>query len=530
MRTLKLSVPEQSSGENPRLELRIAEIRHRLESLPFADAGQACTRALAQLKEYNRSRLSLTNRYEILQEFTIIYDRMLLDYLSVLFHELQNRHPPQRDLLIELTHEMAFGYKNVLLEQSRKKGLLPAASKIQVTTLYHALKFITLGMQFRAANQEPPAKRSWLEFYQVYQYALKKKLHLKNFKLLKIDGTHETLTLETVFRQTVLHALFDPYRLSRAQSWALHFILGDPDLVCPINRLNAEEINDDSYLINLEEDRRPLPSALVADLLRAEAQLVIRPSEVIRALNQEQLYVEKRLRTTLPVNIVDKVLPIAKFTVREVTHNLLRRRIKRSKRTPCSGSLTLYLGLASAYEALTAQAAISSSEINNTQWQHRDDHSSILGFQCQIMNATQGGLGIRLHTDYPNLFPGLPVYIQVAAGMNHEDVPHDAVSLVRWAMKTGPGVWTLGLQHIAYKVLPIRLRATNSNSLDGYWQSGLYLDNQTGIHSILSPPNMYQAERIYEIEFPNDVQDARATLSYDNTSHFDWFKIIHPEQ
>ena len=52
MRTLKLSVPEQSSGENPRLELRIAEIRHRLESLPFADAGQACTRALAQLKEY----------------------------------------------------------------------------------------------------------------------------------------------------------------------------------------------------------------------------------------------------------------------------------------------------------------------------------------------------------------------------------------------------------------------------------------------------------------------------------------------
>lgn len=526
MTTLKLSVPEQSSGENPRLELRAAEIRHQLESLPFADAGQACSRVLVQLKEYNRSRLSVSCRYDILHEFNGIYDRILFDYLSVLFNELQTKPPQQRDLLIELTNEMAYGYKTVLLEHSRKKSLLPRASKILLTTLHQVLKFMSLVIQFRAANQEPPAKQSWLEFYQVYQFVLKKKLQQKTFKLTRIDGQQETFTLESRFRQTVLHALFDPYRLSRAQSWALHFILGDPAIVCPITRLNSEEIDTDSYLIHLEKDQRPLPSALVADLLRAEAQLVVRPSEVIRTLNQEQQDVEKRLRSTLPPSIVDKALPIAKFTVREVTHNLLRRRIQRCERTPCSGSLRLYLGLVSAYEALQIHAHSAEPEA----WPHHKDNSALLDFECQIINATEGGLALRLHTDYPNLTPGLPVYIQVGADVTHEEVPSDAVSLVRWAMKTGPGVWTLGVQHIAYKMLPIRLRATNGKNLDGYWQSGLYLDNQAGIHSVLSPPNMYHAERIYEIEFPNDVRDARATLSYDNTNHFDWFKIIHPEQ
>jgi hypothetical protein len=453
----------------------------------------------------------------------------------VLFQGLPTGHPPQRDKLIELAQEISFGYKNVLLDLSKTRSIFTPSNKSLSITLYSTLKFLGLGLQFRAANQEPPEKHAWRELYQVYIFAVKRKLNHKSVQIQQLNGQQKTCTPQSCFRQTILHALFDPYRLSQAQSWALYFLLDDPEIKCDLSPLDDQNIHSDSYLVNLDEDHRPQPSSLVANLLHAEMQLVIDASQVVRALNQDSRHVAHRLCAVLPPRASERALPIAKYTLKEVTHNLLRRRINRSKRTPCQGSVALYLGLSAAHNALRegddlGSISATDQELDWTgQARRTPDQHQVMGLTGQIINATQGGMAVRIHTNCDQISAGLPLYFYSEHATGQEDIPNNAISLVRWAMRTGPEVWTLGLQHIAYKVLAVRIRATDGRNLDTYWQSGLYLDNQAGIQSVLSPPNMFHSDRVFEVEFPTDVIDLRATLCYDNTSHFDWFKVMSLE-
>ena len=220
---LHLSLPQAAPGETRRFELAPEQVPGWLAGLPKEDPMKAGRLMLDQLVPLNRSRVRITLRQDV-TEGVLGYAEHLLPRLDAALASgtlplsIQTRNAA--GTAEELLTELAYSYKLLLVEQSRRlfgfassgRALLPVLRAIQM--LAQRLK---LGYRMYATNP----KAVWHELHELYQFALRRGLANRSL----VDGGETPMS---VYRGALLLAFAEPLKLmqgdlDRVAAWLDRF-------------------------------------------------------------------------------------------------------------------------------------------------------------------------------------------------------------------------------------------------------------------------------------------------------------------
>ena len=220
---LHLSLPQAAPGDTRRFELAREQVPGWLASLPKEDPVKAGRLMLDQLVPLNRSRVRITLRQDV-TEGVLGYAEHLLPRLDAALASgtlplsIQTRNAA--GTAEELLTELAYSYKLLLVEQSRRlfgfassgRALLPVLRAIQM--LAQRLK---LGYRMYATNP----KAVWHELHELYQFALRRGLANRSL----VDGGETPMS---VYRGALLLAFAEPLKLmqgdlDRVAAWLDRF-------------------------------------------------------------------------------------------------------------------------------------------------------------------------------------------------------------------------------------------------------------------------------------------------------------------
>jgi len=220
---LHLSLPQAAPGDTRRFELAPEQVPGWLASLPKEDPVKAGRQMLDQLVPLNRSRVRITLRQDV-TEGVLGYAEHLLPRLDAALASgtlplsIQTRNAA--GTAEELLTELAYSYKLLLVEQSRRlfgfassgRALLPVLRAIQM--LAQRLK---LGYRMYATNP----KAVWHELHELYQFALRRGLANRSL----VDGGETPMS---VYRGALLLAFAEPLKLmqgdlDRVAAWLDRF-------------------------------------------------------------------------------------------------------------------------------------------------------------------------------------------------------------------------------------------------------------------------------------------------------------------
>ncbi len=205
---LHLSLPQATDGETKRFELAPEQVAGWLATLPAADPLATGRLIVEQLVPLNRCRVRITLRQEV-TESLLAYCEQLLPRLDAALASgtlplsLQTRNAAA--LAEDLMTELAFSYKLLLVEQSRRlfgfassgRALLPVVRAMQMLA-----RRLMLGYRMYATNP----KAVWQEMHELYQFALRR--GLANRPL--VDHGDTPLS---IYRRALLAAFAEPLKL-----------------------------------------------------------------------------------------------------------------------------------------------------------------------------------------------------------------------------------------------------------------------------------------------------------------------------
>ncbi len=220
---LHLSLPKITDGQAPRPHLAPSEVPAWLASLPADDPLRAGQLIRDRLVPFNRSRLRITLRQDV-TEGILGYLQLLLPRLDAALADgtlpLSVASRNAAALAEELLTELAYSYKLLLVEQSRRlfgfassgRALLPVVRAMQLLA-----ERLRLGYRMYATNP----KSVWLELHELYQFALRRGLASR---ALEAGGK----TPLAIYRDALLLAFADPLKLmqgdlDRVLAWLERF-------------------------------------------------------------------------------------------------------------------------------------------------------------------------------------------------------------------------------------------------------------------------------------------------------------------
>jgi hypothetical protein len=220
---LHLSLPQPAKGEGKRFALQAGEIRSWLADLPRHDPIDAGRQIIGQLVLLNRTRLRITLRLEV-TESILHYCRELMPQLDAALADgtlpLSTASRDAAGIAEKLLEELAFSYKTLLVEQSRRLFGFAASGRALLPVL-RAMQMIALRLKLAYRMYATNPKSTWTEMHELYQFAMRRGLAMRALS----DGGETPLG---VYRDALLLAFAEPLKLmqgdlDRVTAWLGRF-------------------------------------------------------------------------------------------------------------------------------------------------------------------------------------------------------------------------------------------------------------------------------------------------------------------
>ena len=427
---LRLEVPDLIE-ERPADAL--LELPAKLAAARKESGAAGLQQILGLLFRLNRCNLTLLERQRTLQSFCTEYQ-----HYSRAF---QNDITPTA-LFIRLNHEMAGGFKRLLLQILQ--GRSPSRPHL-AWCLYMAVHFLAQSMlrHFQIYQEPPPSM--WRDSHLLYWIGEHQSC-LDELIAAAFTPTPAN-TLRGLYQQMLLLALSNPFHLADGEAFELFAALAP---IAHLGRLLPWDSEDesDSPVVDLGESEPYLgPGQKVtssADHLRR-----FELGALLIALNEPT-----PLQSSFQLELLEKVHP-----------HWLGRMQRKHERSETNGSCNLVIGLPAIHKHLIDKGAVQSSA------QMLD---SSAGGTCLLCNGDQGG----------DLSVGQLLLLMGGNGTS-------TLAMVRWRHHNSEGLH-LGLRYLKGLPRPVWLRRApgaqthpavlqSTPESGGVWQHGLWLPlNQFG--------------------------------------------------
>lgn len=393
---LRLEVPdfvEENASDT------LAELTIKLAAAREEQSETGLQHVLELIFRLNRCNLTLLERQRNLQSFSAEYQHYSLAF--------QSGNPPSA-LFIRLNHEMATGFKRLLLQILQ--GRNPSRPHL-AWCLYMAVHFLAQSLlrHFQLYQEAPPS--IWRDSHLLYwigehQDCLDEQIAAA-FKPTPAN------TLRGIYQQMLILALSNPFHLAEGEAFELFGALAP---VASLSRLQAWDSEDESDgpTVDLCESQ---PCLAVDQKPESQAEY-LRRFELGALL--VALHEPAPLQTETQRRLLEQVRP-----------HWLGRLQRRHERTDTNGSCNLVIGLQAIHNRLLGQAA----EQSNAQML-----DSSAGGTCLLCNGDQGG----------QLAVGQLLLLLGGNGTS-------TLALVRWRHQNAEGLH-LGLRYLKGLPRPVWLR------------------------------------------------------------------------
>ncbi|GLQ31257.1 PilZ domain-containing protein [Litoribrevibacter albus] len=218
--SLRLTVPKVHASDQGTLYSDPHELALILRNLPFADMPSAVMKSVNILSVINRSQVSYQLRLKLMLAFDVPYGVCHLFYTPQCPEQLgiiRSRSLQEQDAFREFTQEMSYGYKEVLMD-----ALAHNDKKRAFVALFASFYYMsTLLMLFYSVHQIQPLN-IWGEMHRLYKLAEEMEWTRMPQKYITLA---KGMTLEWLYKKSLLMFTADPYHMETAQNWMLNHYL-----------------------------------------------------------------------------------------------------------------------------------------------------------------------------------------------------------------------------------------------------------------------------------------------------------------
>ncbi len=279
--TMQLSVPSRNTPDNNAFDSRAASINKWIDALPMANVGEATRKLYLALADMNGQKMSDKQRFKALELLTPPIDYVtesLKKHFVAQPMPLSEKQYKVARLTRELTHELATGYKILIVEQLDSKHNYKDR-KLFVTSLYHAMRLLGSVLLKSYQTYATYQRHVWSEIHTLYHYAEHHKLE----EVRILDGD-SSFSVADKYKQILLLALACPYRMrhgvvekvySALEAWAPHCQLA------PVQQ-NTNAL----FVTNLDSDEPPTYLVLRNDNASSETTRILLTSEIAEDVRQ----------------------------------------------------------------------------------------------------------------------------------------------------------------------------------------------------------------------------------------------------
>ena len=221
--SLHLSLPPSDERDGTRPDPDPQQVAEWLATLRAHSATQRARQMIDFLIPMNRSRMRVALRQEV-TELLIAEAMPLLGELSSVLDTatvpLEARTRSAVDLADELLSELAYSYKILLMEQSRRLFGLASSGRAQLPVV-RAMQLLAERLLLSYGMYATPPKGIWLDLHELYHFALRRGFAQRG---MSDDGA----TPLGIYRETLLLAFAEPLKLmhgdlNRVRTWIAQY-------------------------------------------------------------------------------------------------------------------------------------------------------------------------------------------------------------------------------------------------------------------------------------------------------------------
>lgn len=533
--SFKFSVPTPDPVDSGQHVMRAKQAKTWLDTLsgqPLMDSARAI---YTSLYGSNRVRLDDDERFKLLE----VYGEKLHPVLVSLSFDFNEVRLPlteaaresanlSRDLLIEF----AYGYKSILLEKANKLLLFSAKRQLPIL-LHRAMSALSDLLTLSYKTYTPTPAGVWHEIHQIYHYAQFHALHDQ-----ALDPAHNpesTSTISVVYKQALLLALADPYRLMPGEVEKVANIIGHFSGGAIIMPYSPDLAGAGSFLVQSDSDRAPKALAAISNAAPAPIDKVISTANLSFTLSEL-------------IHQLDSGMPLKSLTLPFIGTSAqasdLLRRLSRAwsvppkrafNRQPTAAVAEICAGIKAINHYLTVQSdpALNAEQARlktattlsfkavaaGTEAEVQPDY---LTNHCEILNQSASGLAVRKTPDSKPL-----VAVGEIIGIKLPDKDAWNIGAARWVQSNDAQEIELGIQLLAPNGIPLFIEPASGPLVRKY--EALLLPSMEALRQtavILAPRDTYREGAEYKLEHKDRIDRIKATRLVEQTTHFELFQFV----
>lgn len=531
--SFKFSVPTADPTDSGSHIMRAKQAKAWLDTLtnqPLMDSARGIYTAIYGS---NRVRLDDDERFKLLEVYGEKLHPILVS-LSFDFNEVKlplNESAREsanlsRDLLIEY----AYGYKIILLEKANKLLLFSAKRQLPVL-LYRAITALSDLLTLSYKTYTPTPAGVWHEIHQIYHYAQFHGLQDQPIENVRLS---ESATISVVYKQALLLALADPYRLMPGEVDKISNIIAHFSGGAIIMPYSVDLSGAGLFLVQSDSDRAPKALVSAGNITPAPIDKIISTANLSFTLSE--------LIHQLDAGVPLKTLALPFVGTAAQAGDLLRRLSRAWSLPPkrafnrqpaaavaeiCAGikALTHYLSVqldpAQNAERARLRAATTLSFKAAAAGTASEVRPDLITNHCEILNQSASGLALRKTPDSKPL-----VAVGEIIGVRLPDNDHWNVGAARWVQSNDAQEIELGIQLISPSGTPLFIEAASgplTRKQDALLLPGMEALRQ--LPTILAPRDTYREGMEYKLEHEDRIDHIKATRLVEQTTHFDLFQF-----
>ncbi|MGE3320033.1 MAG: hypothetical protein AB7I18_12135 [Candidatus Berkiella sp.] len=522
-----LILPLQTGHYSTERDFSLNEVDAWRSQLPLSNVGTSAKALYEFLQDLHQAPINAHDRFIILSHLrpTLSY---LCEILGKIYAEREALSEKQQliaDLVNALHFEMLTGYKLVI--DAALNSLL-TKRKLFISALLNAMVCCEKIIFDTYKQHRDPPHGVWYEFNTLYLLAKNKGVSQKSLSS-HVEWQSRFSTLEELYKNCLLFAISNPYRLTKLELTHLTYAL---EVWAPLLILKPLSENSQGlFVIDLNSDQAPhyaafnptpSPSSFMLVLdkitLRLEKLLQDKTSTTTKKSSNYFLEAEQQL----PNTFIESLLGSWQY-IKE----------RAQKRDKAKGAISVCLGISSCHWFISDELSANSQNHEASQDFHVIDLSIDQGAQksqsyryydCQLVDQSEGGYCLQWIEEIPTQLQCGEIIAIQRVSPNHSK--NWTIGTIRWLRHEKDHTILLGVQVLSHEVLAVYSSLEDAQSEH---QTATLLLAEQPLHNkpktLITPSLPFKAGQEIKVAFQDHAYPAVLQKNYSLSPCYQQFGI-----
>lgn len=506
-------LPNREPARNLSLATKPKQVDAWVRELPLSNPSDAAEeladylKSLSQLDIAHDPRAAIVERLAPVVEDIVValYEQYTVATLPLQTKQQRNAQAAQRLLI-----EMAGAYKILTLDWLQRRFHLFGGNPVPLY-LQRILLLLQAAVEISFETHELMPQGVWVDVHQTYNYALR----TGQKDVVPANG-EKMLSLEQIYKATLLTALADPYHFPQVElPWVKDIIARFANLATLFPAEESAKGQAGLFVVDINTDQPPRPIAKETHAMNPRWDLLLNTTELAKhlALISSHLTTPKDLEK---MGLPDAAQDPAYFSMvkRLKQHwSASAQRQSQRRRHPDGKEVDVCFGLKILHQLLQETSAGNVFDLPGAE---APNHQVV---RCKTLNDSMGGLALGKEAAI-----GVQIRVGEIAGIRQGNGQW-GVGVVRWFRVPKSGSVYFGVQFLSPGALPVEAKRLDNGK---QWPALMLAPTPPGRppSMLLGLPGCFGAENVLEIRSAKGRHQLRLEARVDATPYLEQYRFL----